>query len=136
LRTYLKRLAIFPLLTALVAVAEAGKAFWHFDVETKRAYEEGRGRGAPPLDRLPSRRTVLVLVAGAGALRGLGFALVRPALPRRPEAAALLYSALGAAGLTTGFQLGARVARARVPTVIWRATVTTIIERAISRQRD
>jgi hypothetical protein len=34
------------LAAAVVAVAEAGKSLWRFDVEVERAYEEGRGAEA------------------------------------------------------------------------------------------
>src|SRR5215468_3694019 len=103
---YRRRLVFMPLASALISVAETSlrPAFlWSFDEEVAQIVKEMRSRGAPPPHRMPSRRQILLLQLALGAARGFGFALVRPALPRRAEAAALVYSTIGASTLVAGF---------------------------------
>jgi|GraSoiStandDraft_30_1057271.scaffolds.fasta_scaffold191119_2 hypothetical protein len=88
------------------------------------------------------------LAASIGGIRGFGFALVRPALPRQTEAAAATYTALGAIGLMIGLvSLGrlfdqkqpllgwpsARMLRNWAPAVAKHAALTAAIERALDR---
>jgi hypothetical protein len=111
-----------------------------------------RARGAPPLDRLPSRGFVVIVAAGIGAVRGLGFAFVRPALPKQPEAAALIHSTLVAAGLAAVLQRLRRIfersgtelpqrppisslVRAGAPRIIAQAAVTAAIERWLTHEK-
>ena len=89
---------------------------------------------------------VAELAACIGAVRGLGFALVRPALPRQTEAAAITYTAIGTVGLLIGFtSLGrlfdleqpslrwpsARTLRGWAPAIGKHAALTAAIERAL-----
>jgi hypothetical protein len=150
-RLYVRRLALLPAVWALVAVAENARHFWDFDANVRREYEAGRARGAPPLETMPSRRQILALTAGMGAMRGFSFAAVRPLLPERPESAALVHSLVGETAhaavvreIFVAFQRhGAEIAeppsirrwiRAAVPGIIWRVTVTAGLERLITRE--
>jgi hypothetical protein len=142
---------LFPLAEAIGELAItvlSPKFLWRFDADLERIEREALARGAPPLPRRPTRMQVAQLAAGFGAARGLGFALVRPALPKQTEAAALTYTAIGVAGFLIGFgaleQLFAhrrpprlrwssapRVARNWAPTVGRHAALTAAIERAL-----
>jgi hypothetical protein len=99
---------------------------------------------------VPSRGRIVRFAALLGAGRGLGFALVRPALPRRPETAGLVFSTLvgstlgsGAAGIEQvirrdgfdpGFNLSlGKAVRALAPRVLYHAGLIAAIERAITR---
>jgi len=152
LQLYAKRLALFPPASgiALVVGGAVRVPIWRFDEEMSRIYEEARKSGAPSLDPLPTSRQALRLQAAIGAAGGLGFAILRPALPRHPEAAALVYAtllaltvwaalagierAIRAEGQDAGLHVSAdRALRSSAVPVLGSAAVIAAIERAITR---
>jgi len=110
LATYGRRLVLFPLAYAIVDLTRTVLSpgfLWRFDAELERIYRQALARGAPPIPRRPTRMQVAELAACIGAVRGLGFALVRPVLPRQTEAAAITYTAIGTVGLLAARASGA-----------------------------
>jgi hypothetical protein len=130
LAAYGRRLVLFPVAYSIVELATTVLSpwfLWRFEAELERVYQEGLARGAPPVPRRPTRRQVAELAAGIGAARGLGFALVRPALPKQTEAAALTYTAVAAAGLLIGFGSVERLFdRRRPPQLRWSSAPSLI----------
>jgi hypothetical protein len=147
---YGRRLALFPLAYATVDLARLVLSPWflrRFEAELERRYQQGLARGAPPVPPpRPTRMQVAKQAACIGALRGFGFALVRPALPRQTEAAAVTYTAIGTIGLVIGFRSlvhlfdrqqpvlqwpSARTVRNWTPAIGKHAALTAAIERAL-----
>ena len=152
LAAYGRRLVLFLVAYAVVDLARTVLSpgfLWRFDAELERTYRQALARGAPPIPRLPTRMQVAKLAACIGAVRGLGFALARPALPRQTEAAAATYTALGTAGLLIGFRSLGHLFDRRQPVLRWpsprtlrnwvpaigkHAALTAAIERALGSQ--
>jgi hypothetical protein len=150
LAAYGRRLVLFPLAYSTVDLARLVLSpwfLWRFDAELERVYQQGLARGAPPMPWLPTRMQAVKMAACIGAVRGFGFALVRPALPRQTEAAAVTYTAIGTIGLVIGVRSlvhlfdrkqpvlewpSARTVRNWTPAIGKHAALTAAIERALA----